>query len=172
LSCSVEVMVSCESQLRTFPFDISFDAPYRNPGGIRFGSSEVYNVIDACFSTSADRPREQTIVDSLVVGQSIQGGTDERVILFVKLHDDVSLTPEFVKEVKTRIRSMRTARHVPEKVLRAPDIPYTLNAKKVEVPIKKIMNGVNPQSLNLSTLRNPECLEYYVQIGEELRREL
>ncbi|KIO29526.1 hypothetical protein M407DRAFT_70382, partial [Tulasnella calospora MUT 4182] len=139
-----------------------------NPGGIRFGSSEIYNVLDAAFSpTSAYH-----IVDCLVVGQSIQGGVDERVVLFVKLTDGRVLDDALCKAVKTEVRTRRTARHVPEKILQVSDIPYTLNAKKVEVPIKKILNGVSVDAVNVTTLRNPECLAEYIKIGEVLRKEI
>ncbi|KAG8896838.1 hypothetical protein FRB99_008616 [Tulasnella sp. 403] len=144
-----------------------------NPGGVRFGSSEIYNVLDACFCPAAGRRASETIVDSLVVGQTTQGGADERVVLFVKLEDGHVLNGELVKEIKREIRSRRTARHVPEKViLQVSDVPYTLNAKKVEVPIKKILNGIPAESLNLTTLRNPECLGEYVRLGQDLRREV
>ena len=56
------------------------------------------------------------ILDSLVVGQTIQGGADERVILFVKLKEGEMLSEALVKAVKMEIRAKRTARHVPEKV--------------------------------------------------------
>ncbi|KAG8952658.1 hypothetical protein FRC04_004020 [Tulasnella sp. 424] len=139
-----------------------------NPGGIRFGSSEIYNVLDAAFSPSS----AHHIVDSLVVGQAIQGGVDERVVLFVKLADGRVLDDALRKAVKTEVRARRTARHVPEKILQVSDIPYTLNAKKVEVPIKKILNGVSVDAVNVTTLRNPECLAEYVKIGEVLRKEI
>lgn len=84
----------------------------RNPGGIRFGSSEIYNVLEAAFSPSS----AHHIVDSLVVGQAIQGGVDERVVLFVKLADGRVLDDALRKAVKTEVRARRTARHVPEKV--------------------------------------------------------
>ncbi|KAG9050543.1 hypothetical protein FS837_004727 [Tulasnella sp. UAMH 9824] len=139
-----------------------------NPGGIRFGSSEIYNVLDAAFSSSS----AHHIVDSLVVGQAIQGGVDERVVLFVKLADGRVLDDALRKAVKTEVRARRTARHVPEKILQVSDIPYTLNAKKVEVPIKKILNGVSVDAVNVTTLRNPECLAEYIKIGEVLRKEI
>ncbi|KAG8982410.1 hypothetical protein FRB90_006825, partial [Tulasnella sp. 427] len=117
-----------------------------NPGGIRFGSSEIYNVLDAAFGSSSDNH----IVDSLVVGQAIQGGVDERVLLFVKLADGRALDDSMRKAIKTEVRARRTARHVPEKIL----------------------NGVSVAAVNVTTLRNPECLAEYVKLGEELRKEV
>ncbi|CAE6408995.1 unnamed protein product [Rhizoctonia solani] len=83
-----------------------------NPGGIRFGSSEIYEVLDQTFSAGA----QPLIVDSLVVGQAIQGGADERVILFVKLPEGETLSDDFRKRIREEIRKKRSPRHCPEKV--------------------------------------------------------
>ncbi|KAF8681610.1 AMP-binding enzyme [Rhizoctonia solani] len=84
-----------------------------NPGGIRFGSSEIYEVLDQSFSAGA----QPLILDSLVVGQSIQGGVDERVILFVKLPEGETLSDDLRKRIREEIRKKRSPRHCPEKVL-------------------------------------------------------
>ena len=93
-------------------------AHVRNPGGVRFGSAEIYDVIEHCFSPAATHAGH-TIVDCLVVGQSIAGGTDERVILFVKLLEGQVLTAELEKRIKAEVRTRRSARHVPAKIGRA-----------------------------------------------------
>ena len=144
---------------------------FRNPGGVRFGSAELYDVIELCFSPEVTH-HSHTIVDCLAVGQSIAQGADERVILFVKLLEGEGLTEELENRIRREIRARRTARHVPCKVSRvlervhpqatAPacgasergrvvfltsdtaqviqvqDIPYTINGKRVEVPVKKV----------------------------------
>ncbi|KAI0751968.1 acetoacetyl-CoA synthetase [Irpex lacteus] len=142
-----------------------------NPGGVRFGSAELYDVIDLCFSPEATH-HAHTIIDCLAVGQLIASGTDERVILFVKLLEGETLTEELVKRIKHEIRSRRSARHVPAQVIQVADIPYTINGKRVEVPVKKIINGAPISSVNPATLRNPECLAAYEQIGKRLRAEV
>lgn len=76
-----------------------------NPSGIRFGSSEIYEVIDT-FSPSEGKPTEfSTIEDSLVIGQKTQDGADERVVLFVKMIDGASLTNELLQEIRRKIRA-------------------------------------------------------------------
>jgi acetoacetyl-CoA synthetase len=135
-----------------------------NPGGIRFGSSELYDVIESSPSLTA-------IVDCLAVGLKVDGGADERVILFVKLSGGDQLSPALEKSIKSEIRVKRSPRHVPSKIIRVEDIPYTLNGKRVEVPVKKIINGASVSSINPATLRNPECLESYSVIGRMLREE-
>ncbi|KAI0081811.1 acetoacetate-CoA ligase [Panus rudis PR-1116 ss-1] len=141
-----------------------------NPGGVRFGSAEIYDVIDTCFAPNATH-FQHTIVDCLAVGQSIAQGTDERVILFVKLLEGEKLSAELETRIKGEIRARRSARHVPAKIIQVEDIPYTLNGKRVEVPVKKIINGAPIGSVNPATLRNPECLVEYERIGKELRAE-
>lgn len=89
----------------------------RNPGGIRFGSSEIYDVIEEMVrASSPGLYSAHSIVDCLAVGQTIEGGADERVILFVKLQGKEKLSPELVKKIKAEVRSRRSARHVPELV--------------------------------------------------------
>ncbi|KAH9936950.1 acetoacyl-CoA synthetase [Amylocystis lapponica] len=141
-----------------------------NPGGVRFGSAEIYDVIELCFAPGASHAAH-TIVDCLVIGQSIAKGTDERVILFVKLLEGQVLSTELEEKVKTEIRSRRSARHVPARVIQVQDIPYTVNMKRVEVPVKKIINGATVSSVNPATLRNAECLAEYEALGREVRAE-
>ena len=85
-----------------------------NPGGVRFGSAELYDVIDTCFAPNATHS-SHTIADCLAVGQSILQGTDERVILFIKLLEGEKLGEELEKRIKSEIRTRRSARHVPSK---------------------------------------------------------
>ena len=87
----------------------------RNPGGIRFGSAELYDVIDLCFAPNVSH-FSHTIVDCLAVGQSVSQGTDERVILFIKLLEGESMSQELEKRIRSEIKGRRTARHVPARV--------------------------------------------------------
>uniref|UniRef100_D8PNZ0 AMP-dependent synthetase/ligase domain-containing protein n=1 Tax=Schizophyllum commune (strain H4-8 / FGSC 9210) TaxID=578458 RepID=D8PNZ0_SCHCM len=135
-----------------------------NPGGIRFGSAEIYEVVDHCFHGQ--------ILDCLAVGQSIADGTDERVVLFVKLAEDKMLDKSLEEAIKREIRARRTPRHVPSRIVQTDAVPYTLNGKRVEVSVKKIINGASVASVNPATLANPECLEYYKEIGKKLRAEV
>ncbi|KIK06693.1 hypothetical protein K443DRAFT_246951 [Laccaria amethystina LaAM-08-1] len=140
-----------------------------NPGGIRFGSSEIYDVLDFAFSKSTCA---QHLLDFLAIGQKIDNGTDERVILFVKLSEDEHLSLDLESNIKAAIRERRSPRHIPSRIIQVPDIPYTLNGKRVEVLVKKIVNGAPISSVNPATLSNPECLSFYASLGEELRGEV
>ena len=118
-----------------------------NPGGVRIGTAEIYTVVESL----------PEIADSLVVGQAWQD--DERVILFVKLPEGGVLDDVLIKKLKTVIRQNCSPRHVPAIILETADIPYTINGKKVEIAVKKIIQGKEVQ--NRSALANPESLELY-----------
>ena len=123
-----------------------------NPGGVRIGTAEIYRVVEGF----------DVVADSLVIGQPIDG--DERVILFIKMNEDESLSNELIAEVKTAIRTNCSPRHVPAIVLETNDIPYTINGKKVEIAVKNIIQGEDVT--NKDALSNPESLELYKDINE------
>jgi len=123
-----------------------------NPGGVRIGTAEIYRVVEAL----------EEVEDSLVIGQRWE--SDERVILFVKLRDGVKLTDDLVNKIKIAIRTSCSPRHVPAKVIAIADIPYTINMKKVEIAVRKIIHGQTV--LNRDALKNPDSLDLYKNIPE------
>ncbi|SOV05020.1 probable Acetoacetyl-CoA synthetase [Ustilago sp. UG-2017a] len=139
-----------------------------NPGGIRFGSSEIYELLE-----SPENPLQSCITDSLIVSLKTPAGDDEVVCLFILLNAAVKLdAEEFKKSLVGLIRSKRSARHVPKFIEFVSDIPKTLNGKKVEVPVKKIINGAGLEAINKATLLNAESLQQFVGLGEKLRDQL
>ncbi len=102
------------------------------------------------------------IDDSVVVGQTWK--YDVRVILFVKLASGHELTDELKAKIKQTIRTNASPRHVPAKILSTPEVPYTLNMKKVELAVKKIIEG--RAVLNRDALGNPDALDYYANLKE------
>ncbi len=123
-----------------------------NPGGVRIGTAEIYRQVDGL----------EEIEDSVVVGQNWKN--DVRIILFVQMAAGYELTEEIVNKIKHVIRTNASPRHVPAKILAVPDIPYTLNMKKVELAVKKVIH--NQPVLNKDALRNPEALDYYAGLNE------
>ncbi len=123
-----------------------------NPGGVRIGTAEIYRTVEQL----------EEIDDSLVVGQDWKN--DVRIILFVQLREGVDLTERLKDKIKKAIRTNASPRHVPAKILAVPEIPYTLNMKKVELAVKKVIQG--RQVLNRGALRNPEILDYYADLKE------
>ena len=122
------------------------------PGGVRIGTAEIYRVVEFF----------DEVEDSLVIGQDWEG--DVRVILFVKLKDNVKLDENLIQKIKNAIRTNSSPRHVPAKVIAVSDIPYTINMKKVEIAVKKIIQG--HIVLNRDALKNPESLDLFKDIPE------
>lgn len=118
-----------------------------NPGGVRIGTAEIYRVLE----------NMEEIADSVVVGHKIDD--DERVVLFVKMNQGFELNDEIKKKIRSQLKSSCSPRHVPSIILETPDIPYTINGKKVEVTVKKIIHGQEVK--NKDALANPESLEYF-----------
>ena len=123
-----------------------------NPGGVRIGTAEIYRVVDTF----------DEVEDSLVVGQKWED--DERVILFIKLNKKRIFTENLTKQIKQSIRNNCSPRHVPAIVLETKDIPYTINGKKVEIAVKKIIHGHTVA--NKDALANPESLDLYQNLNE------
>ena len=123
-----------------------------NPGGVRIGTAEIYRVVDNFSEVS----------DSLVVGQ--EWGEDERIILFIKLEPNKTLSDKLINKIKSTIRKSCSPRHVPAKILVIDDIPYTISGKKVEIAVKKIIKGEKIK--NKDALANPQSLELYRDIKE------
>ncbi len=125
-----------------------------NPSGIRFGSADIYNAIESL----------EEIEDSLCVGQkNPHMPEDERVVLFLKLKAGFEFNKALVDKVKITIRTCLSPRHVPGLVLEIMEIPYTINGKKVEVPVRKIIEG--QQVGTSSSLINPKSLEYFRELS-------
>ena len=127
-----------------------------NPSGVRIGTAEIYNVLDQLGE----------VADSLVIGQNWKG--DQRVILFVQLRPGNQLTDELKNKIKKSLREKASPRHVPAIIMETPDIPYTLNMKKVESAVTNILNS--KPVLNRDALKNPESLNYYEKILAELQK--
>jgi acetoacetyl-CoA synthetase len=118
-----------------------------NPGGVRIGTAEIYQIVENIAG----------ILDSVIVGHST--GNDEEVVLFVKLDANTHLDESLIVDIKSKVRDSCSPRHVPAKILTAPDIPYTINGKKVEVAVKKLIHGKDVA--NRDALANPESLEFF-----------
>ena len=125
------------------------------PSGVRIGTAEIYNIVE----------KIPGIVESLAVGQEHHG--DQRVILFVRLSEGAELTAELEKTIRTNLFKNASPRHVPAVIIKAPDIPHTLNGKKVESAVTNILNG--RQVTNRDALSNPDSLDFYALKAVELR---
>ena len=123
-----------------------------NPGGIRIGTAEIYQTVE----------RFNEVEDSLVISQPWQN--DERIILFLKMKDRITLTNSLKTRVKKSIRESCTHRHVPAIIIAVEDIPYTINGKKVELAVKQVIQNIEVK--NIDSLVNPSILDFYKDILE------
>ena len=118
-----------------------------NPGGVRIGTAEIYRQVEQI----------DDILESLVIGQ--QWARDERIVLFVRLREGATLTPELEDLIRRRIRENTTPRHVPARIVQVSDIPRTKSGKIVELAVRDVVHGRDIQ--NREALANPEALEQF-----------
>lgn len=118
-----------------------------NPGGIRIGTAEIYRQVE----------KVEAVLESIAIGQTWQD--DIRVVLFVKLRPEYSLTQHLIQEINNTIRNNTTPRHVPAVILQVKDIPRTMSGKIVELAVRDVVHG--KEVANLDALANPGALEYF-----------
>jgi len=123
-----------------------------NPGGVRLGTAEIYNVVE----------KFNEIQESIVIGQSWKN--DIRIILFVVLNSGYDLSDEIKDKIKKAIRSDASPRHVPSKIIAISEIPKTKNGKLVELAVKQSIEGETIK--NLEALANPDSLKQFKNIEE------
>jgi acetoacetyl-CoA synthetase len=127
-----------------------------NRAGIRMGTAEIYRAVLAV----------DEIVDALVVDVA-RGDGDAWMPLFVVLREGSELTPAIEDEVKRRIRTDCSPRHVPSEVLQIDEVPRTLSGKVLEVPVKRILMGTPPdKAASRDSLQNPESLDYFAELAK------
>ena len=118
-----------------------------NPGGVRIGTAEIYRQVETI----------SAVEEVIAVGQDIDG--DQRVILFVKLRPGHALDAALEKDIRTRIRSGASPRHVPARIIAVTAIPRTRSGKISEIAVRDVIHG-RPVK-NTTALANPEALELY-----------
>ncbi len=123
-----------------------------NPGGVRIGTAEIYRQVE----------KLDEVVESLVIGQ--EWDNDVRVVLFVRLRDDLELDEALIDRIRKQIRANTTPRHVPARVVQVSDIPRTKSGKIVELAVREVVHG-RPVK-NKEALANPEALEQFSNRGE------
>ncbi len=128
-----------------------------NRMGVRMGTSEFYRVVE-------DIPE---ILDSLVI--DLEGlGREPYMPLFVVLKAGVSLDDDLKARIKHKIRESLSPRHVPDDIFQIPEVPRTLNGKKLEVPIKKLFMGVPiEKAANPDSMSNPQTLAYFAELARQ-----
>ncbi|MEQ3491341.1 acetoacetate--CoA ligase [Vibrio sp. SSH13-20] len=121
-----------------------------NPGGVRIGTAEIYQQVNAI----------EGIVDSIAVGKEIE--RNEQIWLFVQTVSGVTLDDRLVAEIKSRLKTSCSPRHVPSQIFAISDIPKTRSGKLVELAVKQVINGKEVE--NLGAIANPDVLEEIRQL--------
>ena len=123
-----------------------------NPGGVRIGTSEIYQQVeDIGF-----------ITEGLVVGQNYND--DVRIVLFITTKNNKEITEEEIKLIQFKIRKNCSPKHVPSIVIKVPEIPRTKSGKIVELAVKKVING--EELNNLEAIANPESLNFFKNLPQ------
>lgn len=123
-----------------------------NRQGVRIGTAEIYNVLNSI----------KQISDSLIVNLELAGG-NHFMPLFIVLNTGCEFSDSLVKEIRTELKNKCSPRHMPDKIIEVPEIPYTISGKKMESPVKKILLNYDiTKAYNAGAMRNPESMLYFI----------
>ena len=123
-----------------------------NPGGVRIGTSEIYQQVENI----------DFITEGLVIGQNFKD--DVRIILFVTTKDNKDLDDKKIKLIKDKVRKNCSPKHIPAIIIKVPEIPRTKSGKIVELAVKKIING--DQLNNEEAISNPKSLNFFKNLNQ------
>jgi acetoacetyl-CoA synthetase len=128
-----------------------------NRGGVRMGTADIYAAVESV----------PAVVDCVVLGvEQPDGGY--WMPLFVQLAPGESLTDELQAQLKAAIRSQASPRHVPDEIIAVPGVPHTRTGKRLEVPLKRLFQGVDPErALNVGTVDDAAAVEHYIALAKE-----
>ena len=127
-----------------------------NRGGVRVGTAEIYRVVEAV----------DGVVDSLVVHLEAADADDPGTLVLFVVTDGRSLDDELVGSIRSTVRRELSPRHVPDEVHDVAAIPTTLSGKKLELPVKKILLGGDPdQVASKGALKDPTALDAVVRLA-------
>jgi len=123
-----------------------------NPGGVRIGTSEIYQQVEDI----------DFVTEGLVVGQDFDD--DVRIILFVTTKDNQELDDEKIILIKSKIKKNCSPKHIPAMIIKVPEIPRTKSGKIVELAVKQIINGEKIN--NKEAIANPESLRFFENLSQ------
>jgi len=123
-----------------------------NPGGVRIGTSEIYQQVEDI----------DFITEGLVVGQNYND--DVRIVLFITTKNNEELDDEKIKSIKSRIRKNCSPKHVPSIIIKVPEIPRTKSGKIVELAVRKVIHGETIN--NKEAIANPKSLKYFENLSQ------
>ncbi|MFF4739970.1 acetoacetate--CoA ligase [Streptomyces sp. NPDC001262] len=130
-----------------------------NRQGVRMGSADIYEAVE----------RLPEIRESLVIGVELPDG-GYWMPLFVHLAPGAQLDDALLDRIKRTIREQLSPRHVPDEVIQVPAVPHTLTGKRIEVPVKRLLQGTPlEKAVNPGSVDNVGLLDFYEQLARERR---
>ncbi|MFD0272094.1 acetoacetate--CoA ligase [Streptomyces sp. NPDC127106] len=131
-----------------------------NRQGVRMGSADIYEAVE----------RLPEIKESLVIGLEEPNG-GYWMPLFVHLAPGATLDDDLRGRIKATIRAELSPRHVPDEVIEVPGIPHTLTGKRIEVPVKRLLQGTPMEkAVNPGSVDNLDLLHFYVELARTRSR--
>lgn len=129
-----------------------------NRQGVRIGTAEIYRALDQI----------PELRDTLIINLERPDGSDW-MPLFVALSPGETLTDALKSRIKTALRTAYSPRHVPDEILEIPEVPYTISGKKMETPVKKVLQRKPlDKAFNRDSMRNPEAMEWFIELARSL----
>ncbi len=127
-----------------------------NRGGVRLGTAEFYRVVEEL----------DEVTDSLVVHLEDPSGGNGELLLFVTLRDGLELDDDLRDRIRKELRTALSPRHVPDAVADVPAVPRNLTGKKLELPVKRILQGAALEDVaSRDALAVPTSLDVYVEMA-------
>jgi acetoacetyl-CoA synthetase len=124
-----------------------------NRGGVRIGTAELYAVVESI----------PEVADSLVIHRE----AEDRLVLFVTLREGATLDDQLRARIVGDMRTALSPRHAPDEIVEVPAIPRTLTGKKLEVPVKRILAGADPDRVAArGSLANPASLDAFAALAD------
>jgi acetoacetyl-CoA synthetase len=138
-----------------------------NRGGVRMGTSEFYQVVESFPEILAS-----LVIDTTGLGPAGEE-TPGRLLLFIVLRETVGFDDFLAKRIRERIKIELSPRYVPDGIFHVPEIPQTLNGKKLEIPVKRIFLGIElSKSVSREAMSNPDSLKPFLELAQRYRQEL
>ena len=128
-----------------------------NRGGVRMGTADIYAAVES----------EPAVLDCVVLGVELPDG-GYWMPLFVQLAPDEELTDELRNRLKQAIREQASPRHVPDEIIAVPGVPHTRTGKRLEVPLKRLFQGVDPgKAVNPGAVDDASLVDHYIALAKQ-----
>lgn len=125
-----------------------------NRGGIRMGSADITQIVD----------RVEGVDASMVIGAELPGG-EYYMPLFVVPSAGGAVDDGLRERIVVAIREQLSPRYVPDEIIAAPGVPTTRTGKLLEIPVKRLLQGGDPQAVNRDAAADTVLLDWYIDFA-------